>query len=535
VFSPGDSSVGERYPFHGELVAPPGGSRIYRTEQQTLFELDASGVDLRKATFGADIASLAFSRTGTLLAAMIHAPHGDMTVVIVRASDLREVARLPGVPRGSSGLVWSADDAYVVVGNRVIDTRTAAVVYEHGGLNGSAILFEGGLLYWLYLDLLEIVDLAKGTSTQAWLPCGGSSRAQPSAHRFVTSCGAETIVTAVGSGAPVFTRGPVGTPDSEGANGVGSAVEWAPSQGFPAVLRFSKNVRSAVLLEGNGMTVHGGELRVPTMGAPETLAARMKIGAASPIVATGVTVATDGSEILVTGAGGSVIAQFSFAPYRPTKDDIAVVGENIVVWKRGWNPTEAPSDPYVCSVAGACEAKLARVALLGLFGDELVGTRIGVSGPLLVRENVRTGRRSELPVPVTSTQLVRSEDGHVFVGLRSKPGRPKTTLFSVDAQTGKVASIVETDDPSYKTARLLGTVVDRIVLAPDFGNYAEVVLLDQRSLREKERYFLGRDATLRLRDDGSFETTGDASRLEHLVVCTDGRRFGPPARCKRDP
>jgi hypothetical protein len=36
-----------------------------------------------------------------------------------------------------------------------------------------------------------------------------------------------------------------------------------------------------------------------------------------------------------------------------------------------------------------------------------------------------------------------------------------------------------------------------------------------------------------VRDDGTFETTGNATELESLVICTDGRRFGPPALCRR--
>jgi hypothetical protein len=139
---------------------------------------------------------------------------------------------------------------------------------------------------------------------------------------------------------------------------------------------------------------------------------------------------------------------------------------------------------------------------------------------------------SELAVPVTPTLLGRTEDGAFFVGIRAKAGRPTSTFFSVDARTGKVATRLETDDPGYSALRFVGGLGARVVVAPDFGNYAEVVAHDARTLREEERWFAGKDGTLHVRNDGTFETTGTATELESLIVCTDGRRFGPPALCR---
>ena len=533
VFAPGNPTTGDRFPFHGPLLTPPGGSRLYRTDHKELVELDASGSDVRKATFGTDIDAVGFSRTGALIAVTIHDRPGAYVIVIVRASDLGEVARVQALlPYGwSERLVWSPDDAYVVVGNRVIDTQTAAVVYEHGGLHASAILFEGGRLHWLFQDLLESVDLAKKTSTQAWLPCNGESRAKPSEHRFITGCAAQTITTIVSGDKPAFTRAPAGPLDDELTRGAERDDRWAPER--PAVdLHFSSNIRSRLLIEGKGMVVRDGELRVPARGAPDTLAARVRLGTSPAIVQPDLTVEIHDGKIVVRRAGGTV-ADFAFTPFVPVKERVAVVGDKVVLWETGWNPAEPLRNAHVCSFGGACEAKLAKVQFLGLFGDDLVGTRLGISGPVLVLEDVQTGVKTELAIPVTPTALVRSEDGALFVGLRSTSDRPKAALFSVDAKTGRVSAMVETDDPSYKGALFLGVVGDRVVVAPDFGNHAEVVLHDVRSLREMEHYFVGQDATLHVRDDGAFETTGEAASLENLIVCSDGRRFAPPARCKR--
>jgi hypothetical protein len=277
------------------------------------------------------------------------------------------------------------------------------------------------------------------------------------------------------------------------------------------------------------MTLRDGELQVPTEGAPATLAARVRLGPAAPRAADALTAEVRGNAIVVLRADRSEVASF---PQDATPEGVTVVGDKVVVMRPGWDPTEAPRDARVCTFAGICEPRFERDKLLGVFGEDLVATRIGNSGPVLARVNVRTGATSELALPVSPTQLTRSEDGAFFVGVRAKAGRPTSTLFSVDARTGKVAARVETDDPSYSSLRFVGAVGDRVVVAPDFGNNAEVVLHDARTLREAERWLVGKDGTLHLRDDGTFETTGDATELEGLIVCTEGRRFGPPALCR---
>lgn len=531
VFSPENPSVGDRFPFHGKLAATPSGSQLYRTERKDLVEVDPSGVDGRKVTFGSAIESLAFSPSGALLAATTHEAPGDKTLVILRATDLREIARLPAAPYVSRELVWSPDDAYVVVGKRVIDTRTTATVYEHGGLDRAAVLFEGRRLYWLFHDLLEIVDLETGTSTQAWLPCKGASRAKPESHRFLTGCSEETIVTTVASGSPAFEHMPAGMYRDDAA-GAETARHAVPSARVPADPRFSPNVVGSVLIEAAGMTLRDGEILIPAKDAPGTIAARVRL-APVPIATGRPTVDVSGSQISVKGAGGAELADIAFAPYPPAAEAVTVVGEKVVVWRPGWNPIEPPRDVYVCSFAGDCKGKFEQSVVLGVFGDELVAEHAGISGPTLVRENLRTGSRVTIGIPAAATALVGSEDGGFFVGLAAKITRPKATLFRVDTRSGKVESRVDSEDPSYLSARLLGLVGDRLVLTPDFGNYAIVVLLDARTLKEKEHYFFGRDSMLHVRENGTFETKGDAAPLENLILCTDGRRFGPLARCAR--
>jgi hypothetical protein len=82
-------------------------------------------------------------------------------------------------------------------------------------------------------------------------------------------------------------------------------------------------------------------------------------------------------------------------------------------------------------------------------------------------------------------------------------------------------------------AKILGLAGDRLVLTPDRGAWADVVLVDPRTFEEKEHYLFGTAAMLHVLEDGTFETTGDAAALESLVVCTDGRSVGPLAACAR--
>lgn len=107
-------------------------------------------------------------------------------------------------------------------------------------------------------DLLEIVDLDKGTSAQAWLPCDGESRAQPAQHRFMTRCGAETILTTVTDAAPAFSSPPPGTSvDALGWNELFN-MQYACMPDDP---RFSRSVIDGVaLLKGSSMRISDGEL-----------------------------------------------------------------------------------------------------------------------------------------------------------------------------------------------------------------------------------------------------------------------------------
>ncbi|HSO38753.1 MAG TPA: hypothetical protein VLT33_39760 [Labilithrix sp.] len=410
VFSPEDPSVGERVPFHGRLAATPSGARLYRTAGAELFEVDAAGVDGRKARFDTAIGSLTFSGSGGLLSVTSDDAPGRKTTVILRASDLREVARLKEVASARE-LVASGDDAYAVVGRRVVDTRTTATVYEHDDLERAAVRFEEHRLFMLVRDRLTTVVLETGRSTEATLPCSGSSRAAPAAHRFVTRCSDATIVTTVGSGATTFEQLPAGTSlvDAE----PGGIRALAPSARVAASPRFSGHFGRA-LRDGAEVSLRDGELVVP--------------GAAS------------------------------------------------------------------------------------------------------VRIAPPSGRTVEPSAPAR----VRSDDGSFSVELVASPhAGVHSTLSRLDARSGKVESTVAMDDPSYRSPRLLGLLGERLVVMPDGGTWADVVLLDARTFQEKERYFFGKDSMLHVREDGTFETTGDAAPLENLILCTDGHHFVPAARCAR--
>lgn len=525
VFPKASSASGERFGFRGELAATPSGSRLYRTEGKELIELDASGSDQRKVTFPVAIEKLTFSPSGALLGVMTHEPGAMATLVVVRASDLHEVGRLPGIS-WAIDVMWSPDDVHAVVGSRLVDTRTMKTVYEHTTLHWPQALFEGKRLFWLFEGLLEIIDVDNGTSTQVWLPCNGRSVADPEQHRFVTACPTETILTNVTSGTPAFTRQ---SPDSPAAADPSQRM-GAPSARTPRDPRFSREAVLLGLIEGANMTLEDGELVVPTKGEPTKVAARVRL---APPRSGGASrkVEVRGDHILVSGADGAALADIDFQAYTPERTGVTLVGDKVVVAARGWEPSMPPERAYVCSFAGTCEAKYAKDTFLGVFGDELVASHADAGDLMLVRENLRTGARTEVALPAAATALVRSEDGSSYVAMAVHKGTHRVTFTRIDTQSGKVTAVLEVDEPSYSSARLLGVVGERIVLLPDFGNYARVVLLDARSFAEKEQYLFGPGSMLHVRDDGTFETTGDAAKLENLLVCTDGKRFGAVAAC----
>jgi hypothetical protein len=204
VYTPGDSSSGERVPFEGRLIASPSGSQLYRIEGPELVELDAAGQTRRKATLDGDIRSVTFSRSGGVLAVDVGTQQrGTVMIVVIRGSDLAEVARLPPALWNGS-VVTSHDDAYATVAGSVIDMRAGGTIHRDDGIAFAAKLFEDGQLFWLDREDLHIVDLAHGTSIRMRLPCVGAGRASPSMHRFITRCDSETLVTTISTGAPVF-------------------------------------------------------------------------------------------------------------------------------------------------------------------------------------------------------------------------------------------------------------------------------------------------------------------------------------------
>ena len=522
VYSASDPSSGERFPFHGAVVAPPSG-RLYRRDGKSFSEIDETGADQRSVRFDRDVYNVSFSSSGALIGvALLEGELMQQTptlFVVLRAADLKEIARTNGMVENV--ITYSRDDAYFTVGTRVYDAKTGKVVFEHVGLPRSAIDFEGTRMFWLFEDVLGVVDLTKGTSTDRWLPCTGKSReskAFPEQHRFETVCDKDTLVTDVAVTPPTFTH--VATKND--------APTPAPAKAAPIALGLAKDA----LLPDEGLALRDGALTfTPRNTTTTSTLTRLRPPRLAPI---SVHLAIINGDVAVEGADGTPTSKFHFGYYSPDPNGLAVVGDTAVLWRYSF-ATRPPDAPFTCDFKGNCEQRLGSDRLfLGYWDGELFGNTINQPTTAIVRENVVTKAKVTTPIPRGFNGydvLERSEDARFFILMNTESPGTHARLTRIENASNRVTGTLEINDASYAKSALLGIAGDRIVLAPDYGMGAYVTLLDAQTFAEKEHWLFGKDATLHVREDGTYETTGDAKALEKGIACLDGTHLVAPSRC----
>ena len=217
VTTPQDPAQGEILSHQGSLH--PIGKRLFGTVRKrsspdaAFVELDWRLAELGRVAVAGATPFVDLSPSGAYATIMWYFPkpeRGDKPrpiSALYRTHDFSEL--LPDVGRSSVGAIGaleaSPDERYIVVQNRVVDTKSAKVVFAHRSLDRSAYVFEGHRLHWLFDDLLETVDLDTGTRTLAWQPCRGKSKADARRGILYSACATGLAKVTFAEGAPTTT------------------------------------------------------------------------------------------------------------------------------------------------------------------------------------------------------------------------------------------------------------------------------------------------------------------------------------------